>query len=105
MGGVLMNLSNKINKTITDPVCGMAVEPNIADITAKIDGETYFFCAESCRKSFMEDPQKYLCHEMPLIIKRNSGTYFSWAVGNLGVLCPDSPLSFGTYLYDAGDAF
>ena len=58
-----MNLFIKNNRTITDPVCGMAVEQNIKEITAKIDGETYFFCAESCRKSFMEDPKKYLCLE------------------------------------------
>ncbi|MBT8364730.1 MAG: YHS domain-containing protein [Deltaproteobacteria bacterium] len=58
-----MNLFNKINKTTSDPVCGMAVESNKAEITVKIDGETYFFCAESCRKSFVENPKKYLCHE------------------------------------------
>jgi len=58
-----MNLFTKKNKTITDPVCGMAVVTNLAGITAKIDGEIYFFCAESCRKSFEENPHKYLCSE------------------------------------------
>ena len=58
-----MNLSVKSNKTVTDPVCGMNVMPNKTDLTTKIDGETYFFCAEMCRKSFLKDPQKYLCPE------------------------------------------
>ena len=58
-----MNLSAKNNKTITDPVCGMVVVPNKSEISAEIDGETYFFCAENCRKSFLENPQKYLCPE------------------------------------------
>ena len=56
-----MNLLAKHNKKATDPVCGMTVEPNTTDITAEIDGETYFFCAEGCRKSFVKNPQKYLC--------------------------------------------
>ena len=58
-----MNLSARQNKKATDPVCGMTVVPNTTDITAEIDGETYFFCAEGCRKSFVENPQKYLCPE------------------------------------------
>jgi YHS domain-containing protein len=51
------------NKKAIDPVCGMNVVPNTADITAEINGDTYYFCAEGCRKSFIEHPQKYLCPE------------------------------------------
>jgi len=54
-----MNISAKKN-TVADPVCGMTVVPNETDIRATIDGETYFFCAEGCRKSFVENPQKFL---------------------------------------------
>lgn len=60
-GGILMNLFAKNNKTATDPVCGMDVLPTTSAITAEIEGETFYFCAESCRKSFLEDPQKFLC--------------------------------------------
>jgi YHS domain-containing protein len=56
-----MNLSAKNKKTVVDPVCGMAVAPEIADFSAEIDGETYYFCAESCRKSFVKNPQNFLC--------------------------------------------
>jgi YHS domain-containing protein len=56
-----MNLAVKKNKVATDPVCGMDVVPSTTDINAEIDGDTYYFCAESCRKSFVQDPQKYLC--------------------------------------------
>ena len=58
-----MNLSAKNTKAITDPVCGMVVVPNTNEISVEIDGETYFFCADNCRKSFVENPQKYLCHK------------------------------------------
>ena len=55
-----MNLSAKNKKSVVDPVCGMAVVPGIKEIITTIDGETYYFCAEGCRKSFVENPQKFL---------------------------------------------
>lgn len=58
-----MNLSAKQKKTVTDPVCGMEVVPEIADFSAEIDGETYYFCAEGCRQSFVKNPQDFICPE------------------------------------------
>jgi len=58
-----MNLSSKNKKTVTDPVCGMEVVPGVKEIITSIDGETYYFCAEGCRQSFVENPKKYLCPE------------------------------------------
>jgi YHS domain-containing protein len=63
IGGIIMNLFAKNNKTVTDPVCGMDVVPSTTDVTAEIDGDTYYFCAEGCRNSFVKNPQKYLCPE------------------------------------------
>jgi YHS domain-containing protein len=62
-GGMKMNLFSKNNtvKAATDPVCGMDVIPSTTDITAEFDGDTYYFCAEGCRNSFVKNPQKYLC--------------------------------------------
>jgi YHS domain-containing protein len=56
-----MNLSAKKSKAVTDPVCGMDVIPTLNNITADMDGETYYFCAEGCRSSFVKNPQKFLC--------------------------------------------
>ena len=58
-----MNVSAKNNEAVKDPVCGMDVWPNAAAITAEVDGHIYHFCAESCRKSFVKNPQKFLCPE------------------------------------------
>ncbi|UCF12993.1 MAG: heavy metal translocating P-type ATPase [Thermoplasmatales archaeon] len=41
-----------------DPVCGMKVDKRKA-ISRKIGGRTYYFCTESCAKTF-EDPEKEL---------------------------------------------
>ena len=56
-----MNLSAKNRKTLIDPVCGMAVDPDAKTIISNINGDTYYFCAEGCRQSFEKNPQKFLC--------------------------------------------
>lgn len=49
------------NKTVTDPVCGMSVDP----LTAKggksvFEGQEYFFCNPKCKTKFDANPQMYL---------------------------------------------
>lgn len=39
----------------TDPICGMKVDENNARFTADRDGQTYYFCSESCRDRFLAD--------------------------------------------------
>ena len=36
----------------TDPICGMSVDERTA-LSASRDGESYFFCSESCREKFL----------------------------------------------------
>ena len=55
-----MNLSANNKKTLVDPVCGMAVDPVSTGIITTINGDTYYFCAEGCRKSFEKYPLKFL---------------------------------------------
>lgn len=43
-----------------DPVCGMDVEPDKAAAESTYEGKEYYFCAETCKKKFDEDPAKYL---------------------------------------------
>jgi len=47
-------------KPVVDPVCGMFVDPEKTKITVLIEGQNYYFCAESCRTSFEENPGKYM---------------------------------------------
>jgi protein SCO1/2 len=45
--------------TTIDPVCQMQVRA-VADVPhAEHDGQTYYFCSESCRDRFVKDPAKY----------------------------------------------
>ncbi len=44
---------------VTDPVCGMAVDPTSAEHTASHDGETYYFCSAHCKAKFEADAAQY----------------------------------------------
>ena len=43
-----------------DPVCGMTVEIATARWTHDYNGQTYYFCAPGCKRSFAKEPEKYL---------------------------------------------
>lgn len=47
----------------TDPVCGMAVEPQRA-VTAEWDGRPLSFCSRGCRDEFFEDPARFAVSTM-----------------------------------------
>jgi xanthine dehydrogenase accessory factor len=44
----------------TDPVCGMTVEIATAQFKSDYNGQTYYFCARGCQRSFEAEPEKYL---------------------------------------------
>ena len=46
--------------TAIDPVCGMDVETEGAQLTSEREGTTYYFCGKGCKLDFEEDPEKYL---------------------------------------------
>src|SRR6266849_6528733 len=45
--------------TLTDPVCGMQVDPSAAAARVTYEGREFFFCSPSCRDKFVADPVKY----------------------------------------------
>jgi YHS domain-containing protein len=45
---------------VTDPVCGMEIDPNEAAGTSEYQGQTYYFCAPGCKKQFDKNPQQYV---------------------------------------------
>ena len=46
--------------TVTDPVCGMQVDPVTATEHLEHEGQTVYFCSASCRAKFETDPSRYL---------------------------------------------
>ena len=45
---------------VTDPVCGMLVDPARTSHRAEFAGTTYFFCSARCAERFNRDPQSAL---------------------------------------------
>ena len=43
----------------TDPVCGMQVDTKTAAGTTNYKDQTYYFCAQGCKRKFDEDPAQY----------------------------------------------
>jgi Cu+-exporting ATPase len=43
-----------------DVVCGMDVDEGGAPAKSEYKGKTYYFCSEHCRRTFDQDPEKYL---------------------------------------------
>jgi YHS domain-containing protein len=48
-----------------DPVCHMKVTRSSAVPSFDFGDDTYYFCAEGCRKTFMADPTRYLGSDTP----------------------------------------
>lgn len=44
---------------VTDPVCGMSIDPKTAAATREHDGTTFYFCSTGCAASFDADPHRY----------------------------------------------
>ena len=49
-----------------DPVCGMYVDTATAAFRSTFEGETYYFCSESCKRTFDANPAHYAEHSVPL---------------------------------------
>jgi len=45
---------------VTDPVCGMAVDPATAKHQLVAKGHTHYFCSAACKAKFEADPERYL---------------------------------------------
>ncbi|MDN5758559.1 MAG: heavy metal translocating P-type ATPase, partial [Tomitella sp.] len=44
---------------VTDPVCGMSIDPTSASASAEHNGHTYYFCSTHCADQFRSEPAKY----------------------------------------------
>ena len=54
-----MNHSTIANATVTDPVCGMTIDPAKAAGSSTYNGEAYHFCSRSCETTFDAAPAQY----------------------------------------------
>lgn len=45
---------------VKDVVCGMDVDPRSAAGQSEYQGQTYYFCSDSCKQQFDQNPQQYV---------------------------------------------
>lgn len=45
---------------VKDPVCGMEIQEDSAAARETYQGETWYFCSESCHSKFQADPAQYV---------------------------------------------
>jgi Cu+-exporting ATPase len=50
---------------LTDPVCGMDIEPGQAAASETWQGRTFHLCSSQCHGKFMSDPAPYAAKAMP----------------------------------------
>ncbi len=67
----------------TDPVCGMYVDEATSTLTAVVRGRTYYFCAETCRETFLA-PEKEL-HRLKVYTTMSLGIGIPLFVAGLGM--------------------
>jgi Cu+-exporting ATPase len=49
----------KTMATVTDPVCGMEIDPATAAASEEYEGKTYYFCSDSCHQQFVATPERF----------------------------------------------
>ncbi|MAT05884.1 MAG: copper-translocating P-type ATPase [Acidimicrobiaceae bacterium] len=49
------NVDGDATALVTDPVCGMRIDPSEAAATVTRDGDTYYFCSNSCHDQFVAE--------------------------------------------------
>jgi len=58
-GAAAEKQEQKVN-TVTDPVCGMQIDPAKAAGKSEYKGTTYYFCSDYCKRKFDADPEAVL---------------------------------------------
>jgi Cu+-exporting ATPase len=62
---------------VTDPVCGMQVNPETSPHHATHQGQSWHFCSAGCRAKFLADPQRYLDAAPAPAVEAPPGTIYT----------------------------
>lgn len=65
MGFLGFGRKKERKETVTDPVCGMRVDPGKAAGQETVEGRTYHFCSVGCLTKFKQEPARYYAPTTP----------------------------------------
>lgn len=71
---------------VTDPVCGMKVDPATTSHHASHVGHEWHFCSDKCRAKFVADPERYLTPPEPA--DAPAGTIWTCPMGSVRANAP-----------------
>ena len=60
-GRITFDSNERIHAEVRDPVCGTGL-PSASGPTAIYKGVHYYFCGETCRREFINDPVRFVGH-------------------------------------------
>ena len=66
-----------LDKTVTDPVCGMTVDPATTPYRYQYQDRTYYFCSANCQTKFAADPTRYLGDKAAPVQAVSEGTIYT----------------------------
>jgi len=52
-------MAGEAKTTVTDPVCGLEMDPAHAAARLEHEGRQYWFCSQACRAEFRRRPAEY----------------------------------------------
>lgn len=71
-----------MERSRTDPVCGMVLDEQTVRASVRYGGETYVFCSERCGGEFLSDPVRYsgvrAATSEPVELERHEPPYTKW---------------------------
>lgn len=76
---------------VTDPVCGMKIDPAKAAGSVEHQGKAVYFCGKSCLAKFVADPDRYLSPAEPATTKPVPSSPASPASASGAYVCPMDP--------------
>lgn len=77
---------------VQDPVCGMEIDPRQAPVAMEHEGRLYYFCSESCRNKFRQQPGTFV-HQAPGM---------RLTLGVMGSADIDTPASIAEQAFELG---
>jgi len=71
-----MHSHQQAEDAVVDPVCGMKLKKEEAQVTYQYNGKTYYFCMEGCKDKFVKNPEEYVNIEEEFVTCPVSGEEF-----------------------------
>ncbi len=71
-----MHSYHQENEMVVDPVCGMQLKKEEAEISYQYNGKTYYFCMEGCKDKFVKNPEQYVNIDKAFVTCPVSGEEF-----------------------------